>query len=397
MTGKAADAVLLLDHSAELGGGELSLLDYARSTSRAVRVIVFEPGPFVDLLARSGIPVAVIAAGAMLEVRRDNGLRKVLVIVPSLMRSIAALGRAMRRAPVVYANSQKALVVAALANAAIRRPLIWHLHDIMTAAHFSGLMRRVAIGLSNRFVTHVIANSQATVSSYRAAGGRLPVTVVHNGIDPGPFQKNDRPVLRDALVRDLGISSDTSNGPIVAVFGRLSAWKGQDVAIAAIAAVSDARLILVGAAMFGDSAFETTLRDQVRTQGIEDRVHFLGFRTDIAPLMASVDVIVHASTAPEPFGRVIAEAMMAGTPVIATAAGGALEIVEDGVSGLLVPPGEPMALAAAIRRLIANPEAAAALAARGRDVAETRFSLVAAVRRTDAVIDRVAASARMPA
>lgn len=378
--------VLLLDHSGELGGGELSLLDYATGTHLPVRVAVFEPGPFVDRLDEAGVAVEVISAGSVLDVRRDNGLTKILCIAPSLIRSIVALARAMRHAPVVYANSQKALVVAALANAIARRPLIWHLHDIMTAAHFSGTMRRVAIGLSNRFATHLIANSRATELSYREAGGRLPVTVVHNGIDPAPFAEIDRSGIRAALVRDMGIPTAA---PIVALFGRLSSWKGQDVAISAIATVPQAHLVLVGSAMFDDGGFETMLRRDVVTRGISNRVHFMGFRSDVATLMAGVDMIVHASTAPEPFGRVIAEAMMAGTPVIASAAGGAIEIVEDG-TGLLVPPGDADALAMAIRRVIDDPAAAAAMAGRARAMAVTRFALPVAVARTDAVITAAA-------
>ncbi|KIU28228.1 hypothetical protein SR41_08360 [Sphingomonas melonis] len=378
--------VLLLDHSGELGGGELSLFDYAGTTRLPVQVVVFEPGPFVDRLQEAGIAVEVIAAGSVLDVRRDNGIAKILGIVPSLTRSILALARRMRGAQLVYANSQKALVVAALANGIARRPLIWHLHDIMTATHFSGTMRRVAIGLSNRFATHLIANSHATEVSYRQAGGRLPVTVIHNGINPAPFTDADRAVVRAALVRDAGIPEEA---PIVALFGRLSSWKGQDVALAAIAAVPGAHLVLVGSAMFGDGAFEAALRRDVTARGIGDRVHFLGFRSDVAALMTGVDVIVHASTAPEPFGRVIAEAMMAGTPVIASAAGGAIEIVEDDI-GVLVPPGDVGALATAIRHLIADPVAAAAMAQRARAMVLARFALPVATMRTDAVVMAVA-------
>lgn len=374
--------VLLLDHSGELGGGELSLFDYASTTRLPVQVAVFESGPFVDRLRDAAVAVEVISAGAVLDVRRNNGIAKVLGIIPSLTRSIVALSRRMRGAQLVYANSQKALVVAALANGIARRPLIWHLHDIMTAAHFSGTMRRVAISLSNRFATHLIANSHATEVSYRQAGGKLPVTVVHNGINAAPFADVDRAVVRAALVRDTGIPE---GAPIVALFGRLSSWKGQDVAIAAIAAVPGAHLVLVGSAMFGDGAFEAALRRDVTARGIGDRVHFLGFRNDVAALMSGVDVIVHASTAPEPFGRVIAEAMMAGTPVIASAAGGATEIVEDG-TGLLVLPGDVDALASAIRHLIADPVAAAAMAARARAMALARFALSVATVQTDAVV-----------
>lgn len=382
--------ILLLDHSGELGGGELSLLDFAAATQLPVRVVVFEPGPFVDRLEDADVAVEVIAAGAVLGVRRDNNVAKVLKIIPSLTRSVILLARAMRRAPVVYANSQKALVVAALANAVVRRPLIWHLHDIMTAAHFSRTMRRVAVALSNRFATHLIANSHATEVSYREAGGKLPVRVVYNGIDPAPFANAGGTAERDRLGGEAGIPADA---PIVAVFGRLSSWKGQDVAIAAIEAVPRAHLVFVGSAMFGDGAFEAALHRDAAARGVAERVHFLGFQSNVAALMAGVDIIVHASTAPEPFGRVIVEAMMSGTPVIASAAGGALEIVE-GDTGILVPPGDAAKLAAAIRGLIDDPVAAEAMAKRACAMAHARFTLSVAVERTDEVLMTVEPNVR---
>lgn len=380
----SACRVLLLDHSAELGGGELALYDYARCAA-GVRAVVFEDGPFVRLLADAAVPVEVLNAGAVLAIRRDHGWRQAIRIAPRLAALTWAIGRQMRSAEVTYANSQKALIVAAIANSVVRRPLVWHLHDILTAAHFSATMRRVVIALSNRFVEHVIANSEATAAAYRAAGGRRPVTAIHNGIDPAPYDQIDR----DAARRDLSAMLGVDNAPMLALFGRLSPWKGQEVAIRALATLPGCHLLLVGTAMFGDTACEAELHTLAAREGVATRVHFLGFRSDVASLMAAADIVLHCSTAPEPFGRVIAEGMMAGTPVIASAAGGALEIVTDGQSGMLVPPGDPAALTAAVRTLLDRPDRAETIAAAGRTEANARFSLAAAVDRIDAVIDAV--------
>ena len=104
------------------------------------------------------------------------------------------------------------------------------------------------------------------------------------------------------------------------------------------------------------------------------RVHFLGFRRDIPRLMRMMDLIVHASTAPEPFGRVLVEAMLAGTPLIASKAGGALEIVQDRVSGRLVTPDNAAELQGAMAETLASPAAASAMAANAYRVAITKFS-----------------------
>lgn len=108
--------------------------------------------------------------------------------------------------------------------------------------------------------------------------------------------------------------------------------------------------------------------------GIAERVVFAGFREDVPELMQLLRVVVHASVTPEPFGRVIAEAMAMGKPVVATNAGGPLEIIEDGANGYLVPAGEPEAMARPIVRLLTDVGHAARIGHRARETAEARFS-----------------------
>jgi glycosyltransferase involved in cell wall biosynthesis len=162
----------------------------------------------------------------------------------------------------------------------------------------------------------------------------------------------------------------TQNGAItVAIVGRLSPWKGQDIFLDAFAKAfpgGEERALIVGSAMFGEDTFERQLRAQADRLGIADRVSFVGFARDVFGLLAEVDVLVHASTVPEPFGQVIIEGMAAGVPVIASAAGGPLEIVTHGVNGVLVAPGDAEALAAWLVQLAASPQLRAELAAQGR-------------------------------
>ena len=106
--------------------------------------------------------------------------------------------------------------------------------------------------------------------------------------------------------------------------------------------------------------------------------------------MAACNIVVHTSTEPEPFGRVIVEGQLARRPVIATAAGGALELIQDGVTGRLVPPGDPLALAQTIRELFANPVAAEALGQRGYTHARSTFSLEAMLVAFDRALQEVA-------
>ena len=120
------------------------------------------------------------------------------------------------------------------------------------------------------------------------------------------------------------------------------------------------------------------------------RVHFLGFREDVPTLMQAVDVVAHTSIEFEPCARVIVEGMLSERPVVATAVGGVPELVEDGVSGLLVPPGDAQALASALQRVLNDTTLAARLAAAGHARALERFTLDRMGREVERVIREVA-------
>ncbi|NES00798.1 MAG: glycosyltransferase family 4 protein, partial [Symploca sp. SIO1B1] len=163
---------------------------------------------------------------------------------------------------------------------------------------------------------------------------------------------------------------------VVGHFSRLSPWKGQHILLEALAhCPDDVTAILVGDALFGEQDYVEHLHQQVAKLGLEKRVKFLGFRSDIVSLMTACDLIAHTSTAPEPFGRVIVEAMLCGKPVVAAEAGGAIELVETGKTGWLVTPGNPQQLAEVITTCRQQPEYAATIAQESQRQASQRFNL----------------------
>ena len=380
--------VLFVDHVGVLGGGELSLLDIARHFRVNSRVVLFEDGPFRTRLEEAGVEVDVwpVAASVSEVTREGQGLHD-LRAVPGVLRLAVRLARRARRYDCLYANSQKSMVIAGIAGALARRPVVWHLRDLLSAEHFSAGRRRLATALANRFATHVIANSRATAKAFVAAGGRSDrVTVVYNGIDPAPFEAvTDEAV--DCLRAELGLNG----APLVGVFSRLAPWKGQHVLLDALAGLPDIHALLVGEALFGpDRGYDEALHEQAARLGLADRVHFLGFRRDVPALMRLVDVVAHTSTSPEPFGRVIVEAMLAHRPVVATDAGGAIELIEQDRTGLLVPPSDADALRRALARLYAEPEAATALAEAGAREAAGRFGAARMLREVEALLQSFA-------
>ncbi|MDQ7041458.1 MAG: glycosyltransferase family 4 protein [Rhodothermus sp.] len=366
--------VLFLDHSAALGGAELYLLDLAPAFAPPGKVLLLEEGPFYEKLRAAGIPVEVIAAPEKVRrVVREAGPSSALRAVPGLLRLAWQVARKARAFDLIYANSQKALVVGSLAARMARRPLVWNLHDVLTTAHFSRLNIRLAVTLANQFGRLVIANSEASREAFRQAGGRLPVAVVPNGFDVQRFAPKP-PEQIAALRQALGLSP----GPVVGLFSRLAPWKGQHVLLEALAQLPEVQALLVGEALFQEEQrYAQQLRERAAQDDLHGRVHFLGFREDVPLLLQLVDVVVHTSIAPEPFGRVIVEGMLARRPVIATRGGGAVEIVRDGETGLLVPPGDVQALAAAIRHLLDHPAQARQLAEAAYQDAHRRFSIEA--------------------
>jgi glycosyltransferase involved in cell wall biosynthesis len=369
----AAPRILFVDHTAALGGGELSLLDIARHFRGTSRVLLLSDGPFRTRLEEAGVAVEVMeAADRVSRVTRGGGLLgdlQALPVVLQLARAVAERGRAF---DVLYANSQKSMLIAALAGLMARKPVVWHLRDIMSAEHFSGLHRRVAARAANALTRRVLANSEATRQAFIGSGGRGDkARVVHNGIDARPFGSVD-----DEEIAELRKALGLGNAPVVGVFSRLAPWKGQHVLLEALGSLPGVHGVVVGEALFeGDKAYAEELFGAVRRLGLDGRVHFLGFRKDIPRLLRMCDVVAHTSIAPEPFGRVIVEGMLAGRPVVATRAGGVVEIIEDGRTGRLVPPGDAAALAEALRAVLGDGERTRSMAEDGRRAARERFSL----------------------
>jgi glycosyltransferase involved in cell wall biosynthesis len=367
---------LFLDHVGALGGAELALIDVAKAYRNTSTFLLFSEGPFRKRLAAEGVRVEVIEAGnALHSIRRETrwpGLRAATRVV-SLAWRVAEIAR---EHDFIHANSQKAFVVACVAGLIARRPVIWDLNDLLSLEHFSRVNILLDVALANHLAVRVIANSRASAEALVAHGGRKDrVRVVYNGIDPAPFDAVPDAEIQAAW-EELGLDPST---PVAGVFGRLADWKGQHIALEALAQCPGVHLLLVGDALFGERAYAERLRHQVRELGLTDRVHFLGFRSDVPRLMRLVQVVLHTSTAPEPFGRVIVEGMLAQKPVIATKAGGVAEIIDHGETGLLVSPGNVGELAAALRSVLGDPEYAGRLAAAGRAAAEARFTVDAMV------------------
>lgn len=386
----AAPRVLFVDQTGRLGGAELMLLDIAAARAADSEVVLFQDGEFRTALEERGVKTHVFKLGEEAAVvDKQAGIARALRAVPALLGLIFRLAHAARGFDVVYANTAKALIIGGPAAWLAKRTLVFHLHDIVSAGHFSAMNRRALIFCANAFAGSVIANSEATKEAFIASGGKAGLcTVAPNGFrltDDAPDAAEISKV-RDSFAIPAGAWT-------VLMAGRLTPWKGQKVLLDALKSVPQAHAILLGDALFTaeDRVYADALRAQAAGPELAGRVHFAGFRTDTRTFFDLADVVVHASIHAEPFGRVIVEGMLAGKPVIATKAGGAAEIIEHEHTGLHVTPDDAADLAHALLRLQNDKAFASDLAQNARQTARATYGLDAVQAKIEAVI-RTAAS-----
>jgi len=239
-----------------------------------------------------------------------------------------------------------------------------------------------------RGVRRFIANSTTTLKSLTSLG--VPsgkVSVIYPPLDLETLRTG-----RSSTITRATFGVDASS-PCFGILGMLLPWKGHGVFLHAAKRVFErvpkARAFVIGAAPHRTKDYEEEVRALAQELGIADRVVFTGFRPNVADMLELLDVVVHASIAPEPFGRVITEAMAMRRPVIASDAGGPTEIIEDGRTGLLFPSGDAEALADRVVMLLEDPSLAEQIASAGYAEVRERFSGETHSRLVQQVYERV--------
>ncbi len=381
--------IAYVDHAAQVGGAEKSLVELVAHLDRERFEPVILHVPDAEWLRyakgcgarlRPGIPRSSLYDARRGELSDGPGGGPRLLLgavgpVAGLYRELGAV-----RPAIVHTNSTKMHLLAGAAARLRRRPVVWHMRDLLTEPGARRWLRR-AIGTVR---PEVIAISEAVAGQFEGPGCR--VHVVPNGIpldrfEPGP----PPPGLSDEL-------SIPDGAPIACVVGRLTPWKGHQALLRAWpgvrARLPDARLLVVGEVAFWEDSYGDDLRALAADLGIEGSVHWLGFREDVADLLRLSDLLVLPST-DEPFGRVVIEAMAVGRPVVATGSGGIPEIVADGETGLLVPPGPPEPLAEASVAVLGDRARATAMGEAGRRRALERFDVRRVARQVGEIYDAI--------
>ncbi len=372
--------VLYISHSAELYGAEQCLLLLLNSLDRErfyPIVVLPRDGPLKQKLADMSVPVEIVPTmrGWLSRKSRIWRLFLMIAIIPFTLASVLRLRRIIssRSVDLVHTNSL-VVIDGALAARLSGIPHVWHAREILIpeTSHKFFLGPQAAIFIIKCLSDRVIAISEAVYQDYRLGPQHSYVQVIYDGVPTNTGQPTN---CGHNIRSELGISNDT---PLIGEIAQVQAVKGYEDFVMAAAIVRqvirDAIFIGVGDSSEADLAYKQRVLDLIKQYDLERAFKLVGFRDDVSEIIAALDLVVLPSHY-EPFGRVLIEAMAAGKPVVGTRVGGIPEIIKDGVTGLLVPPGSPNALAKAIVGILQNPAASHQMGQSGQRQVDTVFSL----------------------
>jgi glycosyltransferase involved in cell wall biosynthesis len=380
--------ILYLNPTGAIGGAERAMLDgiamvREHNPSWELMLIAGSDGDLltearvlgVKCMALSYPPqLATLGEREFDQVSWTSRLRRLGAALPALARYTESLAHLVDklRPDLIHSNGIKMhLLVARVTPPACA--LVWHLHDFLSLRPLSArLLRRYAARC-----TRIIANSYSVAHDAAAMlGATARIEVVYNGVDLERF----RP---DGPCAELDLSAGLTTAPAGVIRAGLIAtgarWKGHELFLDAFAQLPPELAIrgfIVGGPIYATERSQYTLselREMIERRGLAQRVGLIGYRRDIEGVMRALDLVVHASVEPEPFGLVIAEAMACARAVVSTAQGGAAELIDAGRNALSCGPRNPTALAAALTLLAKDHLLREKLGAAARDTAEQRF------------------------
>ncbi|HZT66419.1 MAG TPA: glycosyltransferase family 4 protein [Acidimicrobiales bacterium] len=346
------NSVLLIHPNAERYGADRALLVLAGvllDRRLRVAVVLGQDGPLRSDLEQMGVTVALREVGALRRVEGMAGVARLLRRLPRVVRELSPLAGDY---DLVHVNSS-VVVGGVLAGAAARKPVVVHVRESYAGRRWMWWAWCLVLSVVAR---RVVAVSEAIRAEAPPWLRRRTVVVA------------DCPSLP---------AEQAEGGEGIVCIGRINDWKGQDVLVRALADSSLRALrpavTFVGDVYPGGEGYRRQLQELVAQLGLEDRVTFAGYTDAPATIARRAGIAVFPSRRPEPFGFALVECMAMGHACIATGAGGPADIVDHGVTGLLVPPDDAAALARSIACLIRDPALRARIGAAARTHVRERY------------------------
>lgn len=373
---------------AQLGGAEMSLLDLIASLRAAkpdwsFHLVASSDGSLVDEARALGADSRVLKFPPALARIGDAGIdvNSFASTLGALIRAVPATAHYIRSlrdviksiAPdLIHTNGFKMHVIGGWANF-VDAPLVWNIRDYVKARKIMSPL----VWAHSRWCSGIITNSRSVADDV-ATCSTARIFTVYDAVDLARFS----PCGECADLDELSNMPPAGHKTVrIGLVGTLARWKGHGVFLEAISKLSNEprfRAYVVGGPIYATQGSQYSigeLRSLARRMGIADRVGFTGHVKNPAAVYRALDVVVHASTKPEPFGRTIAEAMACGRAVVVSELGGAAEIISRGVDVLTHIPGDAASLADSITRLINDSSLRHRLGRHARASAERRFNL----------------------
>ncbi len=389
----------LIDVASQMSGVEFSTLYLAQHLDRShwsPMVVCLAEGDLPAHCRAAGIPVFLVSQARFFSTSvRFAGLTilnpfALVLDAIALVVSARALARFLRaqRPALVVPKGLVAQFYGGLAARWAGIPCVWHVQDRVSER--VGPFFPWTMALASRVLAReIIVDAESIARQLRSLAPPARVSVIPNGVDTHEFS----PQVDGSAVRaEWGVPPDQL---LVGVVGRLTPWKGQHVLIRAWARIADqfpnASMVLVGAPLFENGNYLRELRSTVERLGLTNRIIFAGFRWDMPQVLAALDIVAHPALEKDSSPLAVVSAMAAGKPIICSRIDGTAQLFDDGVDGLLVPPGDADALADTLALLLSDANLRTRLGCAARARAERELSVEQFARRCAAVFERALA------
>ena len=328
--------ILILHGSSDLYGASNVLLNVIKvllNNGDKPIVVLSESGPLSEKLINQNVEVHIIRLGIL---RRKYFSPLGLMNRIAVMKTAGTLLRKLceeKKIEVIYSHTSAVLIGALIAKK-LKKRHIWQILEITTKPLF---FVRAMAWLLNNYSETIITASDAVKNHWKKWVDEDKLKTIYNGLDCSPYE--DR---TGNLRQELNMPSTCV---LIGMIGRVHFWKGQDYFIKIAASLlklnPNIRFIMAGDAFPGYEYLYAQNQKLIDDEKINDKIINLGYREDVLNIMNSLDIFISPSTQPDPFPTVILEAMAANKPIIATAHGGALEMLKNNISGLLIPLNNP--------------------------------------------------------
>lgn len=372
--------ILYFNPSSNIGGAEKSLLDILKNIDRKVYnpvLVIPEDGKLGEKARSLNLEVLIIKLPRVVILSgRQGNIKNAIVTILMLLSIPVAIFRITRLikssgASIVHTNGLKFHMLCSIPKLFLRFKLVWHFRDIPD----EWLWKAIILLFAYFFPDKIIVNSDVVGNLFVGKNTKRKTVRIFNCIDIKNFLPKKS---REDVRRSLGLSNEF----VVGMFSMFTEWKGHTVLLKAAemlkAKGNQLRFLIAGDAVYKtlrNQGYKENLLAICSMKELNGIVKFIGFIEDVADLINAVDIVVNPSTKPEPFGRVIVEAMALEKPVIITDGGGLSGIVSEHNTGIVVPRNDAKALSEAIYKLYSDPELRKDLTKKSRDIVAHYFSI----------------------